>query len=61
MNAHELPAGAEVTWIVRNSGVEAEADNDLVRIDMWTEVSAMNRGMVENEIKRRNGTFVPAQ
>lgn len=29
MNVHELPAGAEVTWIVRNSGLEAEAINDM--------------------------------
>jgi hypothetical protein len=28
-NARALPAGSEVSWIVRNSGVEAEAENDL--------------------------------
>ena len=29
MNRHELPVGAEVIWIARNSGAEAEAQNDL--------------------------------
>ncbi|MBO6605132.1 MAG: nucleotidyltransferase [Roseicyclus sp.] len=28
-NARDLPAGSEVSWTVRNSGVEAEAENDL--------------------------------
>lgn len=28
-NAHQLPAGATVSWMVRNSGKEAELKNDL--------------------------------
>ncbi|WP_354134689.1 hypothetical protein [Bradyrhizobium sp. S3.9.1] len=28
-NAHAMPRGAVVTWMVRNSGIEAESLNDL--------------------------------